>query len=115
VQTLADLKKEFATKIILRAVLEGQLAGSVRAGQKEATCFIEKLIVHPDLQGRGIGTKLMREIETLFPKVKRFELFTGHRSERNIRLYNKLGYQAFKEQRINDNLSLTYMEKSINR
>jgi ribosomal protein S18 acetylase RimI-like enzyme len=110
-QTLDDLKREFTTKTVSKAVLNGQLVGSVRAWEQGGTCYIERLIVHPEFQDHGIGTKLMHDIENCFPETKRFELFTGHKSERNINLYRKLGYQVFAHQRINDNLSFIYMEK----
>lgn len=110
-QTLDDLKDEFAAKTILKAVLNENLVGSVRAWESGGTCHVERLIVHPDFQGHGIGTKLMQEIEIYFPKTKRFELFTGHKSEANIRLYRKRGYQVFKHQCINKNLSFVYMVK----
>jgi ribosomal protein S18 acetylase RimI-like enzyme len=110
-QTLDDLKKEFTTKAVLKAILNEQLVGSVRAREQSGTCYIERLIVQPELQGHGIGSKLMHEIEICYSKTRRFELFTGHKSERIINLYRKLGYQVFKHQRINDDLSLTYMEK----
>ena len=111
VQTIEGLKKEFSTKTVLKAVLDDQLVGSVRGWQEKATCFVERLIVHPDFQGRGIGTKLMSELEGSFPAAKRFELFTGHKSEKNIRLYVKLGYRIFKHQRVNTSLSFAFMEK----
>jgi ribosomal protein S18 acetylase RimI-like enzyme len=110
-QTLDDLKIEFTTKTVLKAVLNEQLVGSVRAWERSGTCYIERLIVHPEFQDHGIGTKLMHDIENCFSETRRFELFTGHKSERNISLYRKLGYQVFAHQRINDNLSFTYMEK----
>jgi ribosomal protein S18 acetylase RimI-like enzyme len=115
IQTLEEIKGEFSTKTVLKAVLDGRLIGSVRAWEQGDACYIERLIVHPDLQGQGIGTKLMVQIEDFFPDARRFELFTGHRSERNIHLYKKLGYQAFKEQRVNDKLIFTYMGKSKSR
>jgi ribosomal protein S18 acetylase RimI-like enzyme len=111
VQTLEEFRKEFTTKTVLKAVLDDQLVGSVRAWEQDGTCYVERLIVHPDCQGKAIGTKLMGEIESAFSNAKRFELFTGHKSERNIRLYKKLGYKAFKHQRINDSLNFIYMEK----
>jgi hypothetical protein len=42
----------------------------------------------------------------------RFELFTGHKSEKNIHIYKKLGYKNFKTDKITDNLNLIYMEKT---
>ena len=110
-QTLDDLRGEFASKTILKAILNEQLVGSVRACEQDGTCCVERLIVHPDFQGNGIGTSLMHAIESCFPTAKRFELFTGHKSERNLRLYKRLGYHVFRQQRINDALIFTYMEK----
>ena len=110
-QTLHDLSREFATKTVLKAMADEHLIGSVRASQQDGTCCVERLIVHPDFQGRGVGTSLMHKIETCFPNAKRFELFTGHKSDRNIRLYRRLGYEVFKEQRINEALTFTFMEK----
>jgi hypothetical protein len=53
----------------------------------------------------------MREIENAFAAVERYELFTGHKSERNLYLYHKLGYRAFREQQITDAVSLVFLEK----
>ena len=54
----------------------------------------------------------MHEIERRFGDAKRCELFTSHLSKRNIYLYQKLGYQAFKREKVNKNLELVYMEKT---
>lgn len=110
-QTLDDLRAEFATKTVLKALLNDQIVGSVRASHKCGTCFIERLIVHPDFQGQGIGTQLLLDIEACFPNAHRLELFTGHRSHRNIRLYERLGYRIFRQQPVNSSLSLVYLEK----
>jgi ribosomal protein S18 acetylase RimI-like enzyme len=68
--------------------------------------------VHPGTQGRGIGTLLMRHIEGSFPSVARFELFTGSRSEGNLRLYERLGYQRFRETALSPTVTLVFLEKS---
>ena len=52
----------------------------------------------------------MLDLERLF-SCGRFELFTGERSLRNIRLYEKLGYRQFKIERFGDNFALVYMKK----
>lgn len=110
-ETLDHLKSEFETKTILKATSDGELVGSVRAWEQHGTCRIERLAVHPRFQGRGIGTNLLQEMENLFSHVMRFELFTGYKSERNIRLYQRLGYQAFKQQKVNEKLTFVFMEK----
>ena len=60
---------------------------------------------------RGIGSRLMAALEAAVPEARRFELFTGHRSEGNLRLYARLGYREFRRQSVNERLTLVYMEK----
>lgn len=110
-QSLDEMRTDITSKVCLVASVEGKIAGSVRGYQEGNTCFIERLIVHPDLQGRGIGTALIGQIELCFGKVQRFELFTGDKSKRNIHLYERLGYKIFKNQKINKNLLFVFMEK----
>jgi GNAT superfamily N-acetyltransferase len=112
-QMLAELQEEFSSKIILKALLDNQIVGSVRGYQKGDSAFLERLIVHPDYQKRGIGTQLIEEFEALFPEAKRLELFTGYKSISNIRLYNKSGYTQFKKEKISDSLMLVFMEKIL--
>lgn len=110
-QTLDKMKSDITSKVFLKASVEGRIVGSVRGYQARDTGLIERLIVHPDFQGQGIGTTLMRYIESCFEEVQRFELFTGDKSDRNIYLYQRLGYKVFKNQKISKNLSLVFMEK----
>lgn len=110
-QTLSETEAEFDTHTVLKAVRDERIIGSVRAHVRERTGYIGKLIVHPDHQNQGIGTRLMRAIEGRHNKVERFELFTGQRSEKNLYLYQKLGYKSFKKQRITPKVALVYMEK----
>lgn len=110
-QTLEEIKNDFVNQTFIKAIINDRIIGSVRAYKKGETCFIGRLIVHPDFQKQGIGTKLMNEIETIFESCKRFELFTGHKSKRNLYLYQKLEYKEFKIEKINENLKRVYLEK----
>jgi len=110
-QTLEDVKKEYTDKTFLKAVESGKIVGSVRANAQDGTCYIGKLIVHPDYRNRGIGTRLMKEIEARFDNCMRYELFTGEKSEKNIYLYKKLGFKIYKEEKVTDDLSFVYLEK----
>ncbi len=110
-QSLEEIQVEIEATLFLKLVVEHKLIGSVRAIQEGNTCKIGRLIVHESVRNLGYGRRLMNEIEKRFPSVARFELFTGHKSVKNLALYQKIGYQPFKKQKINDNLTLIYLEK----
>src|SRR5271157_574796 len=61
VQTLDEIKGQFQTHTVLKAVINHEIIGSVRAYEKNGTCYSGKLIVHPDYQNRGIGKRLINE------------------------------------------------------
>ena len=67
-QTLAEVLQEFDHGIFLKAIDKSDtIIGSVRAFPNNGTLYIGKLIVHPAMQGQGIGTQLLHEIEALYP------------------------------------------------
>jgi len=111
IQTLDEIKRDFLKQTYLKAMINGKIIGSVRGYLENGTCYIGRLIVRPDLQNRGIGTKLMNEIETIFNQAQRFEIFTGFKDEKNLCLYEKLGYKQFKSEQVNRNLVMVYLEK----
>lgn len=110
-QSLTDLLSEYDTHSILVARLGEEIVGSVRGQLRENVCHIGRLIVHPRLQGRGLGTKLMNAMEKLFCNATRYELFTGSQSEGNLHLYQKLGYTLFREETVSPQLRLVFLEK----
>lgn len=63
-------------------------------GTADGTAWqIGRLMVAPDLAGNGLGRRLLQHVEQNAPEhITRFELFTGSRSLRNIRLYTRAGY-----------------------
>jgi len=112
-ETIEEIKSNFATQTFLKATDDkDNIIGSVRARCDNVSCFINRLIVHPEWQGKGVGTRLLIAIEDHFSSAKRYELFTGSKSVGNIRLYKRLGYKPFREQVVNAFLSLTYLEKN---
>ncbi len=104
-QTLEEVYDEFQKGIILKEVDDkGVIIGSVRAYQDGET------VVHPKMQKKGIGTKLLLEIENAYPNQK-YELFTSTKSISNIRLYERLGYKKFKEEAVSPELQFVYFQK----
>ena len=110
-QTIEEVYDEFQKGAILKAVGDGGvIIGSVRAFCDSGTVYIGKLMVHPSKQGQGIGTQLLLEMEKQYLN-QRYELFTSTRSEKNIALYQKLGYKIFDEEQVTEELRFVYMEK----
>ena len=109
-QTLEEVQQEFVNGVFLKAVIDGQIIGSVRGYIKDGTLHVGKLIVHPEYRGKGIGTQLLQAIEDACPDC-RYELFTSAKSEKNIRLYERQGYRRFAEQQVNPELRFVYLEK----
>ena len=111
VQKLEELIQDFKTHSFLKALYTGKIVGAVRGCAEGDTCCISRLIVHPDYQNIGIGKKLMHAIENKFSGAQRYELFTGHKSEKNLILYRRLGYCKYKEKAQSDNVTLICMRK----
>lgn len=111
VQTLEELLQDHNTYIFVKATYDGKIVGSVRGRVEGDTCFISRLIVHPNYQNRGIGKKLMHAIESKFSDARRYELFTGEKSVKNLALYGKLGYSKYKKKPQGTNVMLICMEK----
>jgi ribosomal protein S18 acetylase RimI-like enzyme len=109
-QTLEEIRAEFADALFLKVMDGERIIGSVRAVEKDRTCHIGRLIVHPGFQNRGIGSRLLKAAEEKF-SCKRFELFTSERSERNLYLYKKFGYRECKRMALNEKTTLVFLEK----
>jgi len=113
-QTLEELYEEVAQGSVCLVACQGQtIVGSVRGMIKGITGYINKLIVAPVCQNQGVGKLLMHEIERELAPVSRYELFTGSRSKKNLALYQKLGYTAFREQPVNDRLTFIFLQKYL--
>ncbi len=126
-QTLEELQKDFQNgsadgktntpappvpeKVVLKAVVNGKIIGSVRGHCEDDTAHLHQLIVHPYFRRRGIGRQLVIAAEEAFPTAKRFQAFTGSKSDRNIRQLRKLGYQEFKTEQATPAISWVHMQK----
>ena len=53
--------------------------------------FVQDLLVRPDYQRQGIGTKLLEEALATFPHVYQ-RLLVTERSEKNLAFYQSLGF-----------------------
>lgn len=111
-QTLPEIQAQFADHIFLKACRDdGSIVGSVRGIMQGDTCQLGRLIVHPDARRRGLAFRLMVALEERLPQARRWELFTGHKSAGNLRLYGRLGYGEFDRKVVSERLTLIFLEK----
>ncbi|CAL9394097.1 GNAT family N-acetyltransferase [Streptomyces sp. NPDC057838] len=115
VQTLDSVREEVARDCVFVARLGEEVVGSVRGSVTEdGAAAIGKLCVHPRLQGHGIGARLLRAAESALADrhgATRFRLHTGHRSEGNLRLYRKVGYETVGTSQGADGVPMIVLEK----
>ncbi|WP_328556582.1 MULTISPECIES: GNAT family N-acetyltransferase [unclassified Streptomyces] len=114
-QPLDSLRAELAGGTVLVARLGDEVVASVRgAVDADGTARISKLIVHPRMQRHGLGGRLLDAIETRLGTegaATSFQLFTGHRSERNLRLYRKHGYAPVSQEQVGERMTLVTLAK----
>lgn len=108
-QTLQELREELQHPA-LGVRVAGRLIGAVRWTVDAGVAHIGRLTVAPDMQGRGVGSALLRTAEVA-SGAARFELFTGHLSDANIRLYEREGYVQTRRERLQPGVELVYMAK----
>ena len=93
-ESLEDVRSWSERDTVLIARSAGRLVGAVRASLDGETWEVGRLMVAPDVAGRGLGRHLMERIEALAPaEATSYALFTGAGSLRNQRMYKKAGYR----------------------
>ncbi|MDX2823795.1 GNAT family N-acetyltransferase [Streptomyces ipomoeae] len=115
VQSLDSVREEVASDCVFVARLGDEVVGSVRGTlHEDGAASIGKLCVHPRLQGHGIGARLLRAAESALAEERgatKFRLSTGHRSEGNLRLYRRVGYEAVGTSQAQDGVPMVVLEK----
>jgi GNAT superfamily N-acetyltransferase len=95
----------------LKAVVNGKIIGSVRGYAIGDTAHLRRMIVHPYFRGRGIGRRLLKEIENAFPEVTHFEAKTGHQSKQNLLRLTRSGYKVFRTEPFTEDINWVYLRK----
>jgi GNAT superfamily N-acetyltransferase len=116
-QTLENLRTELAERHVLVARLGTEIVGTVRGSvDRDGTAHVHRLVVHPRMQRHGLGGRLLEAVERRLSaesEVSSFELFTGHRSLGNLRLYARHGYRQTEVREVSRSLSIVTLEKRV--
>ncbi|TPW75763.1 GNAT family N-acetyltransferase [Schumannella soli] len=110
-QTFDELEDELGRASGLGIRASGRLIGAVRWHVDGGVAEIGRLVIAPDQQGRGLGTRLLRAAEER-SGASTLKLFTGHLSVPKIRLYEREGYVQSRRERLKDGVELVLLRKS---
>ena len=115
VQTLDELRDDLARDdvVTLGAWAGHRLVASIRVLVEGTKATLGRFAVAPDLQGRGIGTRLLNEIVGHLPEgTQEVWIFTSRDSVQNIAMYTKRGYEYQHDQTAGD-LTFAYLRKLL--
>jgi len=111
-QTLAEVEAELVTNLGCVALIGPRMVGAVRAQRDGDLLLIGRLAIAPDMQGRGIGSKLLAAVEARTDATEA-ELFTGSLSEANLRLYQREGYVETERVREDEGIEQVFLRKRL--
>lgn len=114
-QTLDELRADLADPdvVTLGAWIGPRLVGSIRVGREGTKATLGRLAVAPDLQGQGIGTRLLLAVPEHLPSdTSEVWVFTGQDSVQNLAMYTKHGYEHQYDQAAGD-LTYAYLRKIL--
>jgi len=94
--------------------LNGKIAGGICIVKITDIHYrLVRIFLSPNLQNRGLGSKILTQMENKFPQAKVWSLDTPKDNERTRHFYEKFGYKKTKENKINNRLTLIEYEKKI--
>ncbi|MEV4376194.1 MULTISPECIES: GNAT family N-acetyltransferase [unclassified Streptosporangium] len=113
VESVDQVRSAVETAIVLVARDRTRIVGAIRGRMSGTTCLVGRLAVAPDRQGAGIGGELLAALHDEAAAALAFDLFTGHLSEGNQRLYRRHGYRETRRERMSDHLTLVHMRREL--
>jgi predicted N-acetyltransferase YhbS len=100
-------------QLALVATLEGSITGCVRGVIEQGVCTVRALVVDPARQGAGIGTSLLRALESELNDVNRINLTTNIIMEGNVPFYERHGYRVYEYTQPAPGITLAQMSKVL--
>jgi len=94
-ETIEQASNDIDRKECLVAEHDRKVCGSIRYLIKGGVCMIERLSVHPDVQGKGIGRALVGEVEQdVKGDAHKIYLETGLLAHNLLIFYTRLGFSG---------------------
>jgi ribosomal protein S18 acetylase RimI-like enzyme len=100
-QDLKNIEEAYKNGIFLVGTIDNKIVsmGAVRK-INESVCEIKRMRTYPEFQGRGFGKLILNKLIAFAKdnKFKRIILDTSEKQQRAIKLYEKHGFNIFKEE-----------------
>jgi len=91
----AEIEKRFCEGPIWVAELDGEIVGTVSLTTEPEGLYIRSMAVRPDVQGKGIGHRLLDAVDDFFSrsKIDRIFLYTTYFVPGAKEMYEKHGFK----------------------
>ena len=94
--------------------VEDKLAGGICIVIQTYThYYLSSIFLSSRFQNKGLGSKIVQELERRFPHVRKWSLHTPKDDHRNRHFYEKLGFKKTGKEPINQYLTLINYEKNM--
>lgn len=119
VETLGDLRSALTDPTVTTLGIRdtgARLVAAVRLTRppEEDWAELGRLMVAPDLQGHGLGGRLLGVVEDHLPaRVVEVRLFTGEHSPANLRLYARHGYEETGREQASAGYAVVHLAKRL--
>ena len=111
---MADYEAAVATFRFDVIEMDGRLVASLQSEPRDGHYWVESVAVAPELQGQGIGQRLLAHAEVLAREagLSEIRLLTNGKMTDNRRLYAKVGYVEDLEEPFGDG-TVVYLSKRL--
>lgn len=109
--TLENCIAEFGKETILKMLSDdNRIIGSVRGYVEDNSLYIGRLMIDPDYQGKGLGRKLQRELESMF-QFHREWLCSYINDTATYNFYERDGFVEYDIYEVGNGVMAAHMEK----
>ncbi len=111
-ESIEEVLEHIGSQTVLVACIGDQVVGSARGILSGSVCTIRAVSIHPEHQGKRLGSELLRAVERALPQATRIELLTNSAVPGNVRFYERHGYAVAELRRMTETIELAFMTKA---
>lgn len=94
------------------AIFDSKIVGALFLEKSKESILISKLVIDPNFFRKGCAKALIENVLNLYPNLE-FQVGTGAANTPAIQLYQKFGFEIFKQELVDGNLKVVKLRKSL--